>query len=104
MKGIFPAIPESSPAAPLYEPLLLSEEATLYSFTIIHPNPKTRLSPYVLAYADFPEQVRVFGRLEMPKDQKPRIGMRLRTVAASSADNASEGRGYLFIPAEGCAE
>lgn len=91
-QGIFPAIPESSPSASRYEPLTLSDRAVLYSFTIIHPNPKTGQAPFALVYADFPEKTRVFGRLRMPEGERPRIGMALRPVADATA-------GYAFIPA-----
>lgn len=90
-QGIFPAIPETSPAASQYEPLALSEEAELYSFTVIHPSPKTGQPPFTLVYADFPEKARVFGRLDLPDGEKPRIGMMLRPVADAA--------GYVFIPA-----
>jgi uncharacterized OB-fold protein len=99
-KGVFPAVPESSPSAPRYEPILLSEQATLYSYTIIHPNPKSGLPPFILAYADFPEEVRVFGRLELPDGERPRIGMRIRTVSAAAPGTEAPASDYLFIPAE----
>jgi uncharacterized protein len=89
---VFPRIPETSPAAPRYEPVELSERATLYSFTIIHPNPKTGQAPFPLVYADFPEAARVFGRLRLPEGQRPRIGMALVAVS----DEAGQ---YVFTPA-----
>jgi len=89
---VFPQIPETSPAAPRYEPVELSERATLYSFTIIHPNPKTGQAPFALVYADFPESARVFGRLRLPEEQQPRIGMALVAVL----DEAGQ---YVFTPA-----
>jgi uncharacterized OB-fold protein len=100
-KGIFPAIPAASPAAPRYEPLLLSEEATLYSYTIIHPNPKSGLPPFALAYADFPEGVRVFGRLHLREGTRPQIGMRLRTAASARQDEDQSPDSYFFVLAEG---
>jgi uncharacterized OB-fold protein len=90
---VFPRIPESSPAASRYEPVELSPRATLYSFTVIHPNPKTGQAPFALAYADFPEAARVFGRLRLPDGQRPRIGMALMAVS----DEANQ---YVFIPAQ----
>jgi uncharacterized OB-fold protein len=76
----------------------LSDEATLYSFTIIHPNPKSGLRPFVLAYADFPERVRVFGRLRMPEGMRPSIGMRLCVIAASSEGETGVTDSYCFVP------
>lgn len=92
-RGLFPAIPAQSPAAPRYEAITLSPEATLYSFTIIHPNPKSGEKPFVLVYADFAEDVRVFGKLELPEGIAPRIGMRLRTVIGDAG-------AYHFQPAQ----
>lgn len=89
---VFPAIPDSSPSSPRYEPVQLSEQAVLYSFTVIHPNPKSGQAPFVLVYADFPERARVFGRLRLPEGQRPQIGMALSAVA----DGAGQ---YSFIPA-----
>lgn len=91
-KGVFPPIPDSSPAAPGYEAITLSTCATLYSYTILHPNPKTGLNSIVQVYADFPEEVRVFGRMELPEGQPPKIGMQLAVV------KASENLGYIFTP------
>lgn len=76
-KMVFPEIPAESPAAHLYEPVTVSNQAKLYSFTTIHPNPKSGLPPFSLAYADFADQVRVFGRLDLPPDAQPLIGMDL---------------------------
>jgi uncharacterized OB-fold protein len=72
--------------------MTISDRAVLYSFTVIHPNPKSGQAPFALAYADFPEKVRVFGRLRLPAGERPRIGMALRPVADATA-------GYAFIPA-----
>jgi uncharacterized OB-fold protein len=88
-KGVFPRIPENSPAWERFEPILLSSKATLYSFTVIHPNPKTGLKPFTLVYADFPEDVRVFGKLDLAEGERVRIGAELRVMAAPNA-------GYLF--------
>ncbi|NLS04149.1 OB-fold domain-containing protein [Rhizobium sp. P32RR-XVIII] len=94
-KGIFPRIPATSPSADRFEPITLSEVATLYSFTVIHPNPKTGLTPFVLVYADFPEDARVFGRLELPEGQRPAIGMTIRPVSERAAP-MSASTSYTF--------
>jgi uncharacterized OB-fold protein len=92
---VFPRVPEHSPAAPRYEPVTLSAYAQLYSFTIIHPNPKTGQSPFALAYADFPEGARVFGRLQLSEGMRPVIGTRLEAVVELSADGEVR---YAFVP------
>jgi uncharacterized protein len=93
---VFPRVPESSPAAPDFEPVELSASAKLYSFTTIHPNPKTGERPFALAYADFSEGVRVFGRLQAPPDSVPKIGMLLHVVVE---ERIREELNYYFVPA-----
>jgi uncharacterized OB-fold protein len=99
---VFPRLPEHSPAAPRYEPVTLAAEAILYSFTIIHPNPKnpnpkTGERPFVLAFADFPEGARVFGRLRLADGARPLIGARLRVLVEPRAEG---GPVYVFVAAE----
>jgi uncharacterized OB-fold protein len=94
---VFPQLPEQSPAARRFEPVTLSAHARLYSFTIIHPNPKTGRKPFALVYADFPEGARVFGRLALPENTRPVIGTRLEAVIEPSTDG--EEFSYSFIPA-----
>lgn len=93
-RGVFPRIPDTSPAADRYEPITLSAEATLYSFTVIHPSPKSGLPPFVLGYLDFAEDTRVFGRVSLPDGMAPQIGLRLRPVRDAAA-------GYVFVSLEG---
>jgi uncharacterized protein len=93
---VFPRLPEHSPAARRFEPVTLSAQAVLYSFTIIHPNPRTGQQPFALVYADFPEGARVFGRLALPEGARPVIGTRLETVIEPSPDGEVR---YSFIPA-----
>lgn len=88
-KGVFPPLPSTSPSADRFDRITLSPEAVLYSFTVIHPNPKTGLAPFALVYADFPEDTRVFGRLVLADGAHPVIGSRLRVVAASEGEDAN---------------
>ena len=89
----FPRIPEGSPLADKYEAVTLSHTAKLYSFTVVHPGPKTGKSPFALAYADFPEGVRVFGRLEF--DVRPAIGAALSVEVDEGVDGVTSS--YRFI-------
>ncbi|TBF87471.1 OB-fold domain-containing protein [Rhizobium leguminosarum] len=98
-KGLFPRVPTGSPSADRYEPIVLSSTASLYTFTIIHPNPKTGLQPYALIYADFAEDTRVFGRLELAPDERPSIGMQLRVVCREDAGDPDTH--YCFEPLRG---
>ncbi|GLR77747.1 OB-fold domain-containing protein (plasmid) [Azospirillum oryzae] len=75
----------------------LSPEASLYSFTVVHPSPKTGQPPFTLAYADFPEQVRVLGRLKLPEGACPMIGARLRVELDATAGGEQT---YVFVPVQ----
>lgn len=91
----FPEIPANFPVAEEYEAVSLSPNAVLYSFTIVHPSPKSGQPPFTLAYADFPEGVRVMGRLT--GETPPRIGAPIRV----EVDAASDGQvpSYSFVQA-----
>ncbi len=94
-KGVFPRLPATSPSADRFEPITLSTEAILYSHTTIHPNPKTGEPAFTLVYADFPEDVRVFGRLQLRPGERPVIGARL-VVCADGDPNTT----YFFTAIE----
>jgi uncharacterized OB-fold protein len=94
--GVFPRIPAHSPAAHLYEDIELAGPAQLYSYTVIHPGPKTGKPPFVLILADYPQNARVFGRLDMDPEQVT-IGMQVEARANPASDDGS----YHFVPAGG---
>lgn len=71
---VFPAVAAHSPLASRHEAVPVTGTGTVYSFTVIHPAPKSGLPPYALGYVDFPGPVRIFGRL-LGKD-RPAIGDR----------------------------
>ena len=96
-KCIFPRIPETSPSAPRYAAIELSRRGEVYSFTVIHPNPKTGEKPFALAYVDFPEGARAFGRLHLAAGETPRVGMTAEVCVESTAET---GTLYYFIPAK----
>jgi uncharacterized protein len=83
---VFPRVPPGSPAAPKFETITLSSTATLYSFTVVHPSPKSGEAPFILAFADFPEAARVMGRLCLAPGEQPRIGMALRVHLLGGGD------------------
>jgi uncharacterized OB-fold protein len=95
-KCIFPRIPETSPSASRYAAIELSQRGKVYSFTVIHPNPKTGEKPFTLAYVDFPEGARVFGRLHLAAGETARVGATAEVRVESSTE---AGTSYYFIPA-----
>lgn len=49
------------------EPVELGPVGTLYTFTIVHVAVSKENAPYAVGYVDFPEGVRVFGRINPPE-------------------------------------
>ena len=96
-KLVYPEIPAQSAVVGLFEPASVANQAVLYSYTTIHPNPKSGLLPFSLGYADFDGELRVFGRLGLPDGEKPEVGMALRLEAQA---DAPDGPGYLLVPAK----
>ncbi len=88
----FPPLPLTSPRAGDTEIVALHGTPTLYSYTVMHPSPKTGLPPMPLGFADFPEGVRIFGRLVYPEGRRPAIGDALRACLVHTA----EGPIYAF--------
>lgn len=84
---VFPAVPANSPLAERHETVPVEGVGVVYSYTVIHPGPKSGLQPYALGYVDFPGPVRIFGRLQ--GTARPAIGERY--VA-----RVDEALGYVF--------
>jgi uncharacterized OB-fold protein len=73
-RRFFPAVPASSPLAHRYESIPVAAVGAVYSFTVIHPGPRSGESPFALGLVDFPGPVRVFGRFR--GHERPAIGAR----------------------------
>src|SRR5262249_7511087 len=96
-KCIFPRIPETSPSDMRYAAIELSRRGEVYSFTVIHPNPKTGEKPFTLAYVDFPEGARAFGRLQLPAGETATVSITAEVCVESTAE---AGTFYYFTPAK----
>jgi uncharacterized OB-fold protein len=87
-----------------HDELPLSTRGSVFSYTVVHQAPGGRPTPYVLAYVDLPEQVRVLAQLDMPP-RDVSLGMpvhlALRTV---EQDTAGPVMGYAFTAAEAVPE
>lgn len=59
----FPPFPATSPLATAHETVSIGTTGHVYSFTTIHPNPKSGAAPFALGYVDMAGPVRVFGRI-----------------------------------------
>ena len=84
---VFPALSADSPLAQQHETVPLVGVGEVYSFTVIHPSPKSGEAPYALGYVDLPGPVRLFGRL--CGKPRPAIGDRY-------AARPDERFGYVF--------
>lgn len=87
-----------------HDELPLSTCGRVFSYTVVHQAPGGRPTPYVLAFVDLPEQVRVLAQLDVaPQDVS--LGMpvhlALRTVAQDAAGSVM---GYAFAAAEAAQE
>jgi uncharacterized OB-fold protein len=87
----FPVFRAVSPLAAGYETIPLSESGVLYSYSIIHPSPKSGAAPFAIGYVDFPERARVFGRIVTEGEERLRIGTALRAIPDAE-------HGYAFAP------
>lgn len=84
---VFPAVPDSSPLAVRHETLPVTGPGNVYSFTVIHPSPKSGQSPYALGYVDFAGPVRIFGRL---------VGKERPVIGDRYAPKFDASFGYIF--------
>ena len=92
---VFPPLPENSPLAARHELTAIETTGMVYSFSVIHPNPKTGQAPYALGYVDLPGPVRIFGRhrrgrqsrgrFALPRQAGSRFRLRVRTRCTRSA-------------------
>jgi len=82
----FPPLPPTSPLLAGGEIVEIDSTPKLYSFTVVHSNPKAGKPPMPLGLADFPEGLRVFGRLVYPEGRTPRIGDELRPCVTQADD------------------
>ncbi|SAK84266.1 hypothetical protein AWB79_05744 [Caballeronia hypogeia] len=92
----FPPLPPTSPLIDATELVALAGTAALYSFTVMHPSPKTGKPPMPLGFADYPEGLRIFGRLMYPPGRRPAIGDALKACLIETED----GEIYAFEPLE----
>ena len=73
---VFPALPGASPLHGRHENVRVGEVGSVYSYTVIHPGPRSGEAPYALGLVDFAGPVRIFGRLT--GRSRPAIGERYR--------------------------
>lgn len=75
----------------------LSEVGTLYAYTVVHRPGREAAPAYGLALVDFPEGVRIFGRLLPDCMDRLHPGMPVRVVETRAEDGAPD---YAFSEAK----
>jgi len=88
---VFPPVDATSPLAARYETVAVAPIGQVYSYTVIHPGPKSGEVPYALGYVDFPGPVRIFGRL---------AGRPRPTIGERYAVRQDDRFGYVFVAAD----
>lgn len=79
-------------------PIALAPTGTVFSYTVVRQAPGTRAVPYVLAYVDLDDQVRVLAQVD-GEPQSVHIGQRVQLVLRNVVPPPDEPRlGYAFAP------
>lgn len=81
-------------------PRFLSERGALYSFSVLHVGARGWPAPYVLAYVDLPEGVRVFSHIDAaPESLRLDMHVQLRRRDPISNPEGNQVLEYVFQPA-----
>jgi uncharacterized protein len=77
--------------------VVLSEHGTVFSYTVVHQAPAGRRTPYVLAYVDLEDGVRVMAQIDHPP-ANVRLGMPVKVdIRQVSQDAEGPIVGYVFV-------
>jgi len=81
-------------------PLALSPVGTLYSWSVVHVAPKGWTTPYIAAYVDLPEGVRVFTHVVGTYAACLAIDMKMRlcTAVLGTGEDGKPMASYAFTP------
>jgi len=75
----------------------LSPEGVVFAYTVIHQAPAGRKTPYVLAYVDLDDEVRVLAQIHAPHTDI-RIGQRVAlALCAVGTEDGKPVIGYAFV-------
>lgn len=85
------------------ERLALGREGTLYSFSVVHAAPRGWKLPFVAAYVDLPDDVRVFAHIVDCDPAALALDMKVALCSAMLGEDESGAplEGFAFRPAEG---
>ncbi len=81
----------------------LSEQGTLYTFSVVRQSTPAFEVPYSLGYVDFPEGVRIMGQISGCRPDEISIGMPmvLSLEPFGEDENGNPLTGYRFRPGQG---
>jgi len=82
----------------------LSRRGIVYTYTVVHQSTPEFPTPYVLAYVDLPEGVRVLAQLSETSPETARTGMEVELVGVSlpgGEEGGPEVLTYRFRPVRG---
>ena len=81
-------------------PIKFSAEGTLYSWSVVHAAPKGWKLPFVAAYVDLPEEVRVFAHIVDVDPDRLEMDMPMKTQIATLGkdESGTPFESYAFAP------
>jgi uncharacterized OB-fold protein len=81
----------------------LSREGTLYAFSLVHAAPKGWRLPFVAAYVDLPEDVRVFAHIVDcdPADLTVDMTVAVCDATLGEDEGGAPMEGFAFRPVDG---
>lgn len=83
------------------EEVTLSTTGVVYTYTVVRQAPPGAEVPYVLAYVDLPEGIRLLTQVEADRIEDVEIGMKVRVAERllGTTEDGAKLVGYKFVPA-----
>lgn len=83
-------------------PLKLSTQGKLYSWSVVHAAPKGWNLPFIAAYVDLPEEVRVFAHIVDADPESLKMDMPVEACIAvlGSDESGAPFESYAFTPVQ----
>jgi len=83
-------------------PIRLSAQGTLYSWSVVHAAPKGWNLPFIAAYVDLPEDVRVFAHIVEadPDSLAMDMAVETRISALGSDESGAAFESFAFTPVQ----
>ena len=83
----------------ILEEITLSKKGTLYSYSVVEMPCANFKPPYAVGFVDMPEEVRIFGQLDIKKNLPFKVGMKMEIyVDTLWQEDDKDIIGYRFSP------